>query len=113
MELFFVTTAIAGGSVLWRNWLEHHPDWKKKIKKTLGVFDKMLLCGSCFTYWLSLFAISIINPFKNFQLKEKTIILFFIASWMSVSFISVFLRFLYVLIQEIVSEKIHKTEHRH
>jgi hypothetical protein len=111
MELLFTTSAIAGGSVLWRNWLEHHEEWKNYIKKTLGSLDKVLLCGSCFTYWLSLFALYFINPFYEFSEKFNSKIIFFIASWMALSYLSVFLRFVYILIQETVSEKVHKHSH--
>lgn len=110
MEILFTTTAVAGGAVLWRNWLEHHENWKNYLKKKLGVFNKALLCGSCFTYWLALFALLINNPFEQ---NIKSDFLFFFASWMSIAYIAVLMRFSYILIQESVSEKVHRHDHKH
>lgn len=113
MEIFFITTSIAGFAVIWRNWLEDHQEKKEYIKTKLGSYNKVLLCGSCFTYWIALISLLFTNPLQEMKYLIDSDILFFFASWMSISYISVFLRFLYVLIQETVSEKVHKTHHKH
>ncbi len=113
MELIFVSTSVAGLAVIWRNWLEDHQNTKEYIKTKLGAYNKVLLCGSCFTYWIALIALIFINPFTEMRNIIDNRIIFFFASWMSLAYISVFLRFLYVLIQETVSEKVHKNTHKH
>lgn len=100
---FLYTTAIAGLAVLWRNWLADHPNWKSLIERKLGTKSKVLTCGSCFTFWLALVVIIILKP-----LNQN---LHIIIQWFSVGFSSVFLRFLYVLIQEKVSKLVHEGKH--
>jgi hypothetical protein len=99
----FTISAVAGASVLWRNWLVQHASVEEKIKAVLGAYANVLVCGSCFTYWLSL-AASLFSPALRDLITDPVS---FIALWMSVSYGSVLLRFSYVLIQEKVSILVH------
>lgn len=105
----FAISAVAGTSVLWRNWLVQHVSVEAKIKTTLGRYANVLVCGSCFTYWLSL-AASLLSPALRNLITDPLSLL---ALWMSVSYGSVLLRFTYVLIQEKVSILVHAHDLTH
>ena len=118
-NLLFSALAIAGLSVLWRNWIAQHPKAESSIKKSLRAYSPVLLCGSCLTYWLALGMVLFHNPVQPWV---DTFILgggwsFFMfrifVSWMIVAYISVLLRFSYVLIQERVNELVHHHAHMH
>lgn len=111
IDLFLSSFTIAGIAVIWRNWLHDHPAWKEYIQKYLKGFYKVLLCGSCFTYWISLLFLLIHNPLQSWILEEP-IIFKMAASWMALAFLSVSLRFLYVLIQENVHRLVHAHDHK-
>lgn len=110
-EFIFSTLSIAGFAVIWRNWINDHLKYKNAIEKILGSYKKILLCGSCFTYWVALIVTIINNPLKDLWRDSDKKIFYFIASWMAIAYVSVFLRFLYVLIQENVHNLMH--EHNH
>jgi hypothetical protein len=114
IALIFTATAVAGFAVIWRNWLEHHAHIKKGIKIRLGYWSKILLCGSCFTYWIAFLFILFFKPFNTLFSIEGTAIFtnttHFLISWMSLSWASVFLRFLYVSLQEKVHFQVHSRD---
>ena len=105
--LFISASAVAGIAVIWRNWVEDHPHWKKYLQEKLGVFGKALLCGSCFTYWISLLFIFYRDPLTMWNVH-----IFF--HWMALAWCGVFLRFAYVALQELVHYQVHHLrEHNH
>lgn len=120
-DFFIASLSLAGATVLWRNWIADHPSWKKAIQKHMKGFQKMLLCGSCFTYWLSLAYLILFQPLATWtpvarlDLPEQvTAVIVFLINWMALSWMAVTLRFLYVIIQELVSMLVHKVnEHSH
>ena len=109
-DFILISTSIAGIAVLWRNFLEDHPKVKTRVRQRLGNFSKILLCGSCFTYWLTLILILTFVDLDLLFSKYKIINIFL--TWMSLSYAGVFLRFSYVLIQEKVSRLVH-SKHNH
>lgn len=115
-NIFFSVCAIAGTAVLWRNWIEQHPQAKSHIEKTLGRMSPVLLCGSCFTYWLA-GALTIIHtplaPWVGTSLQPLPHIVAFGMQWMALGYLSVLFRFSYVLIQEHVGMIVHRHEHLH
>jgi hypothetical protein len=102
--------SIAGFTIIWRNWIEDHNSYKKIIEQKLGSYKKILLCGSCFTYWITLLFILIYNPIDNWKPADFNIINIFM-SWMALAYISVFLRFTYVLVQQSVHNLVHTHNH--
>lgn len=113
LNYFFFITAIAGFAVIWRNWINDHTLWKSFIQEHLGVIGHALLCGSCFTYWISLICILFYNPVPHMFMMPVFVEHLF--SWMSVSYGAVLLRFFYVMIQETVHYQVHilREDHHH
>lgn len=117
---FFISgAAVAGVAVIWRNWISDHPNFKQWLEKTVGPLNKVLLCGSCFTYWLAL-AFTLMAEPLSFWMPFADSGAGFIANicvrWMALSWLSVFLRFAYVAIQEHVHYQVHhlgKDNHTH
>jgi hypothetical protein len=115
--LLISALAVAGAAVLWRNILENHPKLKASISNILGKADKVLLCGSCFTYWLSLVFVLIFNPLSGLVINAGNKIFqdfsHCFISWMALGMMSVIIRFGYVAIQELVSYQVHKLHDNH
>lgn len=116
---FISAAALAAFAVLWRNWLEDHPHWKDWLHGYLGVIAKALTCGSCFTFWITLIFVLIFNPIGMFfslvapfsGLRFGTSYLF---QWMALGWGALFLRFLYVAIQEATGIMVHNfSDHNH
>lgn len=113
IDFLFSSFAIAGIAVLWRNLIKDHPLWETAIKKALGTWNKLLLCGSCFTYWLSLIFLLIHNPLAAWAPDTALPVRLFI-TWMALAFAAVSFRFGYVYLQEKVHHLVHSTEnHSH
>jgi hypothetical protein len=112
-SIIFSVLSISGVAVLWRKLLHDHPVWKDWIVFHMPVLGKALTCGLCFTYWLALFFVLWRNPLPNWT--GSVFVVHVSLSWMVVAFISVFLRFSYVAIQELVHYQVHhlRQEHHH
>jgi hypothetical protein len=115
---FISVTALAGFAVLWRNWLEDHLDWKEWMRDHLGVVSRSLTCGSCFTLWFTLFFVIAFHPLSIFfeftSFASLPVFISYPIQWMSLGWGALFLRFLYVAIQESVSILVHRfKEHSH
>ena len=112
---FISATALAGFAVLWRNWLHDHPSWHDWLGRHFNFITKALTCGSCFTLWLTLFFVLALNPLGNFFIAAPFAslppVISYLIQWMSLGWSALFLRFLYVKIQETVSSLVH--DHRH
>jgi hypothetical protein len=102
---FISASALAGFAVLWRNWLNDHQQWKGFLEKYLGRFSKMLTCGSCFTFWITLAYVLILNPL-NISFAPHFVGYFI--EWLSLGWTAVFLRFSYIAVQEKVSMMVHR-----
>lgn len=105
-EQFIITysisaTALAGATVLWRNWLSDHPSWKRWLEKYLGIASRAFTCGSCFTYWIALIYVIAFNPLGGPFLISYPL------QWMSLAWSAVVLRFGYVFLQESVNKLVH------
>ncbi len=117
--LFFTAMAVAGAAVLWRNWLADHPRAERGIRAALGGYNKVLLCGSCFTYWLSLAAVCMLRPFDGLLAVSVpggvvgSAVVHAVLSWMSIAWAAVFLRFAYVALQELVHYQVHHMKDGH
>ncbi len=117
MNYFLTCAAIAGLAIIWRNWLIDHKQFSSFLKK-IPFLGKALTCGSCFTYWISLLALTIYNPIKDWPiLSYNNVYINFLFTllfqWMAISFGAVFLRFIYVLIQELVNYLTHGVNQNH
>ena len=115
-DIFLSVCAIAGTAVLWRNWIEQHPRTKSNIEKKLGGMSPLLLCGSCFTYWLALGTTIIHAPLGGWAATFPSAIPPLLAvgiQWMALGYLSVLFRFSYVLIQEYTSILVHNHDHTH
>jgi hypothetical protein len=117
---FISATALAGFAVLWRNWLEDHPNWKDWLHVHAKAAGKALTCGSCFTYWLTLVFVALFNPLRSFAMpifftfnSSVSHIFFYAIEWMSLAWGALFLRFLYVFLQESVSRLVHERDEHH
>ena len=110
---------MAGFAVVWRNWLVQHPAAEAFIQKNLGSFAPVLICGSCFTYWLALALVVYHNPLAPFALSFTSrngpafALVRLMLSWMALAYLSVLLRFTYILVQEKVSILVHAHEQDH
>ncbi len=110
LTIIQISFIIASISILWRSTLNKNKKIGKYLKNKFPVFlGTALTCGLCFTYWISLFFILLYQPldffmFNTFDNPTVKHISHTFLSWMFVGFISVFLRFLYVLLQEKVNQ---------
>lgn len=116
---FFTALAVAGLAVIWRNWLEDFPQERNRIRKILFI-GKAVTCGSCFTYWLSLIAVSSIDILPGFVIPWTATLdgwlfglLNLLFRWMALAMAGVFIRFAYVLVQELVNYYVHNVNHKH
>lgn len=118
---FISAAALACFAVLWRNWLEDHPNWKMWLANNLGAVAKAMTCGSCFTAWITLLFVLIFNPLNSFLISVVPFAnIFAVASyaiqWMALGWGALTFRFFYVALQEAVSIMVHKFEdqnHKH
>lgn len=98
---------ISSVAILWRSTLNKNHKLGPYLRKVFPVFlGTALTCGLCFTYWVALFFIILFNPlpveFFSFNYGQNFWIHIFF-SWMSLGFVSVFLRFLFAFMQEKVN----------
>jgi len=105
---------VAGIAILWRALRMRHGELVKFLRKYLGFFATALLCGFCFTYWTAFFFLLFFNPLQAWQLPlrygfegEFYSLLHFLCSWMALGFVSVTLRFIFVLLKESVDHFTH------
>ncbi len=115
MDIIFVSLSVAGAAVLWRNILRDWPALSQFLRNhTHPLVNKSLQCGFCFTYWIGLIAVTIMNPLSVWAVPFRFYInplfsrgIHFILSWMIVGIISVTVRFFYVILQETVHYFVH------
>lgn len=106
--------AVAGLAVLWRNWLADHPHWQDWLENHFKNSHKALTCGSCFTYWLSLVFTITAKPLAGWMPFHSWWPINLAAQWLALAWLSVFLRFLYIALQELVSYQVHNLKnHTH
>lgn len=102
-NFLILTLACAGLAMLWRDILIDFPKLKNAIKKHVPFpFAKMLTCGTCFTYWLSLGFVLVFQPLEQLNLSYNTFI-----SWMAFGIVAIIWRFGAVAIQELVHYQTH------
>ncbi len=118
---FILTScAIAGAAVVWRSFLYDFKWLREGIKSHTPIYiGKMLTCGTCFTYWLTLLVVIIFDPLAGWlptqrvQLGgEVAVLLQIVFSWMAIALIATLLRFGYAAISELVHYQVHKLNHR-
>ncbi len=108
-DFVFGAMAVAGFSVIWRNWVEDHPSWEKTIRKVLGPAHKALTCGPCFTYWIALIFTLVAEPLDRWSPFGRFFgddLLNIFVQWMALAWLSVFLRFAYVALQQYVRSRV-------
>lgn len=106
-DLFIVGAALAGISVLWKNTLTDFPRLEPVIRAKLGGFSKLLLCGPCFTYWISLAAVCVLDPLAGWDLPRRFALAFpyeqltrFALAWFALGFVAILFRITYLYLQE-------------
>lgn len=115
-NLLIYAFVVASLSILWRSTLNKIPNSREKIKEKLPFpFGTAITCGLCFTYWVAFFVVLVFNPFsgENFFYEDIGIIATFFLSWMMLGLPSVFIRFLFALLQEKVNEMNEINGHGH
>lgn len=127
MTLYFfiiIILGISGLSVLWRKILIDFPKLDAFLQSWLGPIGYALICGFCYTYWLSLFAVLLFGPaellasniFFSSPGVFKELILIGI-SWMAIAFCAQTLRFIFVILQQLLVYFLHilnvDLEHKH
>lgn len=113
----FILTALftASIAVVWRNLLTDIPALHAWIGNNLPrVLSKAIRCGFCSTYWISFIVVIIFNPFGEYmpllRISMPDFLLHigaFLFAWMSVGMVAVFIRFIYIAIQEFVHYELH------
>ncbi len=99
---------IAGLAVFWRAVHSRHPVIENFIKKSMGFYSPILLCGVCFVFWSTFIFLWIFNPLLDLPLEARfdipdflLDIFNFIISWMAIGFMAVTFRFGFVVIKEL------------
>ena len=106
-----IMTALAIGSfaVIWRKLLNDLPQLRDGITKYIPYpASRALMCGFCFTYWLSLGSLIIFNPLNGWLPPTQPFIppvidpfVYIFFSWMVLGFTALLWRSLFVVIQEL------------
>jgi hypothetical protein len=117
MILNLIMTGLAIGSfaVIWRKLLNDAPRLRNGIKAHIPYpISRALTCGFCFTYWLSLVSLIIFNPLNGWLPPLQSVIpstlipfIYLSVSWMTLGFISLLWRSLFVIIQEFIDYEMH------
>ncbi len=120
----FIILGISGLSVLWRKILIDFPKLDTFLQSWLGAIGYALICGFCYTYWLSLAAVLVFGPielvqnnqfFANYGLLQELILIGL--SWMAIAFCAQTLRFIFVILQQLLVYFLHilnvDLEHKH
>ncbi len=114
MTLFVYIFAIAGLSVVWKN-LQDDLTWVEKgIKKFPWIVWKVLSCGFCFTFWLTLAVVLIFDPLETWAITGMSQFWHVVGSWMSLGMAAAIIRTNYVLLQAKLHYQMHinqGTEH--
>lgn len=122
--------AIGSFSVIWRKLLNDLPRLRENISNHIPYpISRALVCGFCFTYWLSLGSLLVFNPLNGWppplQAGVPTELLSFIyicVSWMTLGFVALLWRSLFVIIQEFIDYQMYTwnkqfhpldTDHKH
>lgn len=119
-----ISISIAGLSVLWRKILIDFPSLETCLKTKLGAMGHVLICGFCYTYWLSLASVLVFGPsttlsshhfFSHYNLGTELLLIG--VSWMFIAFIAQTLRFIFIILQQLLVYFLHvlnvNLEHKH
>lgn len=119
INLFIISISVAGFAILWRNLIYDSPNLRANLKKVPNFLHIALTCGFCFTFWISLVAAILFDPFQAWQVPFRIVALAplsplfeYIASWMAVGTFAAMIRFAYIAIQEFVHYEVHHLNHR-
>lgn len=124
-DFIILTLAAAGIALIWRDLLLDFPKLKSFVKDRIPFpFSKALWCGSCFTYWLSLFFVLAADPLAGWTPPFVAALSGPLASaarlvvvWMAFGTVAVTMRFAAVAVQELVAYQTHvlnpKEPHAH
>lgn len=119
-----IILAITGLSVLWRKILIDFSALDVFLQSRLGALGYALICGFCYTYWISLASVLLFgpvdrlaqNPFFNQTGLFQELLLIGI-SWMAIAFFAQTLRFIFIILQQLLVYFLHvlnsNLEHKH
>ena len=82
-SILILALAVAGFAHIWRKLKRNHPRLREAIGTIPEPLQTAVRCTSCFTYWLSLAAVLIVQPLPQRGLLPLAI------SWMAVSALGV------------------------
>lgn len=100
-----VILAISGASVLWRKILIDFPILETQLQRWLGPIGYALICGFCYTYWLSLGAAITFGPLAVFT--TTPVILAYGMTWMAIAFSAQTVRFVFIILQQLLVYFLH------
>jgi hypothetical protein len=114
-SLGITSFAVGSFSVIWRKLLNDLPRFRKNIDTHIPYpISRALICGFCFTYWLSLASLLIFDPLKGWLPPLQTIVptelspfIYICFSWMTLGFIALLWRSLFVIIQELIDYQMY------
>jgi len=114
-NLVMTGLAVGSFSVIWRKLLNDLPRFRKGIKKYIPYpVSRALICGFCFTYWLSLGSLIVFNPLGGWLPPLRAIIpvalnplIYIFISWMILGFTALLWRSFFVIIQELIDYEMY------
>ena len=120
VDFILTSFTVAGIAVLWRSFLYDSAALRDGIRARLPkFFAKALTCGMCFTYWLSLLVVVVFDPLGGWLPPLRFGVapwayapLQITVSWMAIGMLSVFIRFSYAALSELVHYQVHHVNHK-
>ncbi len=114
-DIVILAVSVAGVGTIWKSLLRDVPALKSAVGRTLPAFlTESVLCGFCFTFWLSLAFVFVFDPLRGWtpaaRIALPTPLLFpvhLFFSWMAMGSVAWFFRFLLDELQEFVHLKNH------
>jgi biopterin-dependent aromatic amino acid hydroxylase len=111
---------IGSFAVIWRKLLNDLPRLRDFIQKRIPYpLSRALMCGFCFTYWLSLASLIIFDPLngwlpplQGFTSPTLHPFAYLFLSWMLLGFVALLWRSLFVIIQELIGHLPYFTDRK-
>jgi hypothetical protein len=114
-DLVMTGLAIGSLAIIWRKLLNDLPRLREGIKIYIPYpISRALVCGFCFTYWLSLGSLVVFNPLGGWLPPIQPFIpamldpmIYILVSWMLLGFIALLWRSLFVILQELIDYEMY------
>lgn len=114
-NLVMTALPIGGFAVIWRKLLNDLPQLRDGIRNHIPYpLSRALVCGFCFTYWLSLASLAVFDPLgawlpplTPFMPPALDPLIHLGLSWMMLGFVALLWRSLFVIIQEFIDYQMY------